>query len=254
MSDKKESSESLLIYFGLALLAIITLMVFVLIATVKIIVLLLMIFIINLIFRDSENTIKALLEDNQKVITFFKVKSFLKFLLAWSIYFYLLKMVFKGLPSNIFFESITCYIQIYASLVYTKNGYYRLVENYFSGKISMIFGEGLYFYPGIWFFYKISKEVKISEGKDGGIKFHDNESNEIKDNFGGTEIKVSLDTKDVLRSRKITALEDLIYTVFINNPKFRESLLNFDFRRFIISIFLTSIILMISYKLIELIN
>lgn len=72
MTDKKESSESLLIYFGLALLAIITLMVFVLIATVKIIVLLLMIFIINLIFRDSENTIKALLEDNQKVITFLK--------------------------------------------------------------------------------------------------------------------------------------------------------------------------------------
>lgn len=214
----------------------------------KTIAFLVIVLIINLMFKEKEETLRAVAKNKEGIITRFKIKNLLKFLLSWVIYFTITFFVLKGAYFSFFTEALTCLIQVYASFSYTRNGYKRIVENYFTGRIDMVFPEGLMFYPGIWFFYKVSTPLRVvfSE-KDNSFTFIEENNDVVKDSEGGSKIHINIDTKDVLRTRKITGIEDLIYTTLVNNPVFRRKILEFDIRRFISSVFLTIIIMLFSF-------
>lgn len=219
----------------------------------KTIAFLVIVLIINLMFKEKEETLRAVAKNKEGIITRFKIKNLLKFLLSWVIYFSITFFVLKGAYFSFFTEALTCLIQVYASFSYTRNGYKRIVENYFTGRIDMVFPEGLMFYPGIWFFYKVSTPLRVvfSE-KDSSFTFIEENNDVVKDSEGGSKIHINIDTKDVLRTRKITGIEDLIYTTLVNNPVFRRKILEFDIRRFISSVFLTIIIMLFSFFSIKL--
>ena len=235
-----------IILLGIAIILIIILFSFYLI--IKTMFFLIIVLIVNLIFKEKEETLKRVAKNEKEIITRFKIKNLLKFLLSWIIYFSTTFFILKEVYFNFFTEALTCLIQVYASFSYTKNGYKRIVENYFTGRIDMIFPEGLMFYPGVWFFYKISTPLRVVFSKeDSSFTFIEEDGEVIKDYNGKSKIYINIDTKDVARFRRISGIEDLIYTTLINNPGLRRKILEFDIRRFISSVFLTIIIMLFSF-------
>lgn len=240
--------------FTLSLIVLVFAISFILYLTLKIILLLLIILMVNSIFKEKEEILRRVAMNDSSVTAKFKIRNIFKFLLAWTIYFSIISFVLRGISINIISEFFTCFVQLYFSFIYTRNGYKRIVENYFNGRVEIIFPEGLMFYPGVWFFYFVSNPIKIFKHSDGSFTFFDEDKNPISDENGNNKININLDSTNVLRGRKISGIEDFIYTVFINNPKFRNSISNLDSRRILSSVFLTIIIMIISFSFNGIIN
>lgn len=242
-------------YLAIAAVVLVVLaiaLVFMLYLSVKVMFLLLIILGVNLLSKDSEEVLRKVAVNDSKVMLKFKIRNIFKFLIAWIIYFSTLSFVLKGVSVSIFTETITCFIQLYLSFIYTDNGYKRIIQNYFTGRIEMILPSGLNFFPGIWFFYKVSNQLKIIHNNDNTFTFVDEYKNTITDEDGNSKVNIDFSTKDVKRSRKISGIEDFVYTVFINSPKLRAKILNLDGRRILSSLFLTIIIMFLSFSFVNL--
>ncbi len=240
--------------FILGLIVLVFALAFIFYLTIKVIFLLLIILGVNLIFKEKEEVLRRVAMNDRSVTLNFKIRNIFKFVLAWIIYFSILSFVLRGISVNIIAESFTCFVQLYLSFTYTSNGYKRIVENYFNGRVEMVFPEGLMFYPGVWFFYSVSSPIKILRHADGSFTFLDEDKSSIVDSNGNDKININLDSTNVLRSRRISGIEDFIYTFFVNSPNFKRKILELDSRRILSSVFLTILVMIISFSFNGIVN